>query len=151
MSVTEEKEQPAKVSGKVSVGHPVDVATGTLTHDFEDHVLPGRMALIFARRYSSQMPLHADSVFGAGWSSPFQMYLEDGVAATHEAWRKGHEQGIAIQSNGFFEVPIGRDVGLAGGQNGLAANHPLLNGVRIILQPGTNKLITAYPIYIPTS
>ena len=79
------------------------------------------------------------------------VFMEDGVAATHEAWQKGHEQGIAIQSNGFFEVPMGRDVGLAGGQSGLAANHPLLNGVRIILQPGTNKLITAYPIYIPTS
>ena len=32
--------KPASV-GKVAVGHPVDVASGTLFHDFEDYVVQG--------------------------------------------------------------------------------------------------------------
>lgn len=75
MAETEKKEPTAKVSGKVSVGHPVDVASGTLTHDFEDFALPGRMPLVFARRYSSAMPDRSDGLFGPGWSAPFQMVL----------------------------------------------------------------------------
>jgi RHS repeat-associated protein len=77
------KEPVAKVSGKVSVGHPVDVATGALTHDFEDYVLPGRMPLVFGRRYSSAMPARPDGLFGPGWSCPFQMYLHKDLDGYH--------------------------------------------------------------------
>jgi len=83
MAEAETREPAAKVSGKVSVGHPVDVATGTLTHDFEDYVLPGRLPLVFGRRYSSAMPDCSDALFGPGWSSPFQMYLKQDLDGYH--------------------------------------------------------------------
>lgn len=108
------KEPAAKVSGKVSVGHPVDVATGTLTHDFEDCVLPGRMPLVFARRYSSAMPERLDGLFGPGWSSPFQMYLRRDLDGYHLLSEDGEtlipfddfagrvEQGRTVRNLGMF-------------------------------------------------
>ncbi len=108
------KEPVAKVSGKVSVGHPVDVATGTLTHDFEDYVLPGRMPLIFGRRYSSAMPERPDGLFGPGWSSPFQMYLRKDLDGYHLLAEDGEtlipfddadgaiDQGHALRNLGMF-------------------------------------------------
>ena len=43
------------VTGRRGVGHPVDVATGTLYHEFEDFVLPGRVPIVFGRCYSSAL------------------------------------------------------------------------------------------------
>jgi len=65
----------SKGTGKVAVGHPVDVASGTLYHDFEDFTLPGRTPLVFGRRYSTAISENAAGMFGAGWSSPFEMRL----------------------------------------------------------------------------
>jgi YD repeat-containing protein len=62
-------------NGKVAVGHPVDVATGTLFHEFEDHTLQGRLPLVFARRYCRALIHRPDGMFGAGWSSPFEMRI----------------------------------------------------------------------------
>jgi RHS repeat-associated protein len=61
--------------GKVAVGHPVDVATGTLFHEFKDHTLQGRAPLVFARRYSTALIHRTGGMFGAGWSSPFEMRI----------------------------------------------------------------------------
>lgn len=60
-------------SGKIAVGHPVDVASGNLFHEFEDYVLTGRMPLVFGRRYSGSLVGSPDGIFGPGWSSPFEM------------------------------------------------------------------------------
>lgn len=66
-------------AGRVAVGHPVDVASGTLFHDFQDRILPGRMPLVFGRRYSSALSARAgelpDGMFGPGWASPFEMRI----------------------------------------------------------------------------
>ncbi len=114
MAEAEAKDPAAKVSGKVSVGHPVDVATGTLTHDFEDYVLPGRMPLVFARRYSSAMPERPDGLFGPGWSSPFQMYLRKDLDGYHLLAEDGEtlipfndadgaiDEGRAVRNLGMF-------------------------------------------------
>ncbi|HWQ33702.1 MAG TPA: polymorphic toxin type 47 domain-containing protein [Blastocatellia bacterium] len=64
-----------KGTGRVTVGHPVDVATGTLFHEFEDFTLPGRLPLVFGRRYSTALTERQDGMFGPGWSSPFEMRL----------------------------------------------------------------------------
>ncbi len=61
--------------GRAAVGHPVDVASGTLFSEFQDFVLPGRMQLVFARRYSSALADRPGGLFGAGWTSPFEMRI----------------------------------------------------------------------------
>ncbi|QSQ14916.1 RHS repeat-associated core domain-containing protein [Myxococcus landrumensis] len=76
---------------------------------------------------------------------PHGVFADDGVAVTNEAWARAHALGLTPDSTGMLNVPMGRDVGLLGGQPGAAANHPLLTSVTIIVVPGTNKLITAYP------
>ncbi len=108
-------------SGQVSVGHPVDVATGRLYHDFEDHVQPGRMPLVFGRRYSSTRgKLEARdgllSIFGPGWSSPFEMRIRrsaDGYSVLgedgeHETafWDYGtfDEGGTLLEPSTFSEL-----------------------------------------------
>lgn len=62
-------------SGRVAVGHPVDVASGTLFHNFKDYIQPGRIPLIFGRRYSTAMIHRTGGMLGPGWSSPFEMRL----------------------------------------------------------------------------
>lgn len=65
-----------KASGKVAVGHPIDVASGVFFQELEDYVLPGRMPLVWSRRYSSGLlgktPV---GMFGPCWTSPFEMRL----------------------------------------------------------------------------
>jgi RHS repeat-associated protein len=61
--------------GKVSAGHPVDVATGTLFHDFEDFTLRGRLPLVFGRHYSTALIDRPGGMFGQGWFSSFEMRL----------------------------------------------------------------------------
>jgi RHS repeat-associated protein len=63
------------VPPRVTVGHPVDVASGTLFHEFDDYTLPGRMPLVFARRYSTGLINTRSSLFGEGWASPFDMRM----------------------------------------------------------------------------
>ena len=64
-----------KSVGKIAVGHPVDVASGTLFHEFNDFTLPGLVPLIFKRRYSTGLIAKKDGMFGQGWSSPCEMSL----------------------------------------------------------------------------
>jgi len=73
----------SKGIGKVAVGHPVDVATGTLFHDFEDYTLPGRVPLTFGRRYSSALVGQAGGMFGQGWASPFEMRIRRDLDGYH--------------------------------------------------------------------
>ncbi len=79
--------QKNKSRGRVSVGHPVDVATGALFHEFEDYILTGRIPLVFGRRYSTAMIDRDYGMFGPGWSSPFEMRIRrdlDGYVMTDE-------------------------------------------------------------------
>lgn len=76
-------------TGKVTVGHPVDVATGTLFHEFEDFTQPGRFALVFGRRYSTGLIERIGGMFGQGWSSPFEMTLRRDL----DGWRLTTEDG----------------------------------------------------------
>lgn len=72
-----------KGTGKVTVGHPVDVATGTLFHEFEDFTLSGHSPLVFGRRYSTAMIERPAGIFGVSWSSPFEMRLRHDLDGYH--------------------------------------------------------------------
>jgi len=72
------------------------------------------------------------------------VFLSGSEAATNEAWSKGNDLGLTPDASGAMTVPMGRQVGVAGGVEGSAAYVPL-DSVTIIVVPGTNRLITAYP------
>jgi hypothetical protein len=76
-----------ETQGSVAVGHPVDVASGTLFHEFTDALWPGHVPLAFRRRYSTALLGRAGGMFGQGWSSPLEMTLTrdiDGYVMTGE-------------------------------------------------------------------
>ena len=69
-----DEEKRAIRKGRASVGHPVDVASGSLFDELVDMELPGRVPLTFRRRYSNAL-IGKDGMFGPGWSSPWEMRL----------------------------------------------------------------------------
>lgn len=84
------------MTGRVSVGHPVDVATGILTNDFQDHLMMGRVPLVLSRHYSGSLRPEQAGLWGPGWSCPFEARLwqdldgftllaEDGESRIHFA------------------------------------------------------------------
>lgn len=89
-------------TGKVAVGHPVDVATGTLFHEFEDFIQPGRFPLAFGRRYSTGLIGNSGGMFGQGWSSPLEMSLRRDL----DGWTLTTEDGeTEIAFQGFLDGP----------------------------------------------
>jgi RHS repeat-associated protein len=58
-------------SGKKSVGHPIDVATGVMFSTHEDCSLPGKVALTWERRYSTSLLHRAASPLGIGWTARY--------------------------------------------------------------------------------
>src|SRR5215204_4116084 len=62
-------------AGQLTVGHPVDVASGTTSTSSVDLSVPGRVALTLEREFAN--PSAGDPVgpFGAGWSTRFQATL----------------------------------------------------------------------------
>jgi YD repeat-containing protein len=61
-------------TGRVAVGHPVDVASGAVFTIKEDFRFPGMLDLVWRRRYDSDTTL--DSWLGRGWGVPFFITLE---------------------------------------------------------------------------
>lgn len=55
-------------AGKVSVGHPVDVATGEMFDVWNDAHFPGTKAITFTRRYSTLALERPPTGFGKGWT-----------------------------------------------------------------------------------
>jgi RHS repeat-associated protein len=77
------------------------------------------------------------------------VFTGDSQALTNEAWSIVRSKGIVpIREGGvdIYRVPMGRNVGYAGGGNaGELAGVPH-NTIEIITRGGTNELITAYPV-----
>ncbi|NRD50335.1 RHS repeat-associated core domain-containing protein [Corallococcus exiguus] len=66
-------------SGRVAVGHPVDVASGALFNTWTDLALPGSVPLLVERYYSTAL-LGGDpsaELLGPGWRLSFQMSLRE--------------------------------------------------------------------------
>lgn len=61
-------------TGRVAVGHPVDVASGTVFTAKNDFHLPGTLDIRWRRRYDSDSTLN--SWLGRGWGAPYFMTLE---------------------------------------------------------------------------
>ena len=61
--------------GRVSAGHPVDVASGTQFTAWEDIEIPGIVPLLWRRYYSTAQIGKTSEVFGRGWSAYFEMTL----------------------------------------------------------------------------
>ncbi|MBZ4395051.1 DUF6531 domain-containing protein [Myxococcus sp. AS-1-15] len=63
-------------SGRVSVGHPVDVASGVLFNTWLDFAIPGTLPLVFERFYSTALITQtAEAPLGPGWRHGFQHEL----------------------------------------------------------------------------
>lgn len=58
-------------AGAVVVGHPVDVATGTVTLTREDIWITGVLPLVWQRHYSTALLAATPDALGPGWTSPF--------------------------------------------------------------------------------
>ena len=56
-------------TGQVSIGHPVDVALGTVYSTYEDIYIPGKVALVWERRYSTALPEGVSTALGPGWTT----------------------------------------------------------------------------------
>ena len=56
--------------GTKTVGHPVDVASGSVYSEIEDINIPGQIDFILKRRYSTQMLGLPDTPLGQGWTLP---------------------------------------------------------------------------------
>ena len=57
------------LSGKVSVGHPVDVATGTVYSTYKDISIPGKVELTWERRYTTALLDIPQTPLGPGWTN----------------------------------------------------------------------------------
>jgi len=58
-------------TGRVSVGHPVDVAKGTVYSTHKDISIPGKVDLIWERRYSTALLSSPPSPLGPGWTTRY--------------------------------------------------------------------------------
>jgi RHS repeat-associated protein len=66
---------PTNRSGMVSVGHPVDIASGTVFNQYADFSIAGKFPLKWKRRYSTGLLSESPGPLGWGWTHPFQMHL----------------------------------------------------------------------------
>ncbi len=62
-------------SGKISIGHPVDVATGMVTEDKTDIAIAGKVPLTWERHYNHFMHDQEHSPLGIGWSNRYFVTL----------------------------------------------------------------------------
>lgn len=71
MPDTDPQQSPA---GRVSVGHPVDVASGSVFTVQDDFSFPGTVPLLWRRQYATDSP--SNTWLGRGWTVPYFMTLE---------------------------------------------------------------------------
>lgn len=74
------------------------------------------------------------------------VFFDDPIKTSEEAWSK--RDGVTPDIKGgreIWDIPMGRNVGVAGGQVGQQAYIPLQT-VRIIVKKGTSEVVTAFPI-----
>jgi hypothetical protein len=77
------------------------------------------------------------------------VFIDDAVTTTNEAWTIVQRTGAQPVSSGgvsVYTVPMGRNVGFAGGANANQLAGVPHTSVQIIVKPGTNQIITAYPV-----
>jgi RHS repeat-associated protein len=95
---------------------PIDIASGTVTLDYQDFLLPGAVDLVLDRHYSTGLHLNAPSQLGKGWTARyfatlartadrFEFVTPTGVTEVvydpDDAVRRG---GRAIKYGAFLEI-----------------------------------------------
>ena len=57
--------------GNKSIGHPVDIATGTVYSNYDDICIPGKVDLTWERRYSTAILEQNNAHMGPGWANKY--------------------------------------------------------------------------------
>jgi hypothetical protein len=78
------------------------------------------------------------------------VFADDPIATTNSAWDIAVRDGIKPEldprsGNWNYTIPY-PEAGLNGGIPGTRDGNPILNSIRIAVLPGTNKVVTAFPI-----
>jgi RHS repeat-associated protein len=105
-------------SGRMAVGHPVDVASGAVYSTHEDISIPGRVALVWQRRYTTG--LMEPTSLGPGWTTRYFVTLTQCDSEFHFFTPEGGleifadpegviELGGTIRNFGTFQELIKRD------------------------------------------
>ena len=103
--------------GRISAGHPVDVATGILFDSATDVELPGRFELAFVRHYSTALIGLPPGCLGPGWSTGFECWLvvddrsvtmrcDDGTEIGFDGGRAVLEAGAVLRNLGAFSEVV---------------------------------------------
>src|SRR3954466_10514747 len=66
-------------SGRAAVGHPIDVATGTLFNYYQDFALRGLIRLSLVRYYSTALVSKGPGVLGFGFRHNYQHELRQSL------------------------------------------------------------------------
>src|SRR6266700_5364765 len=83
------------MSGRQSVGHPVDVASGVMFNDLNDCWIPGKLPLGFRRYYSTAL-LAAGTPFtiAPGWRHNFELELKQDLEGYTFTDEKGNQHAL---------------------------------------------------------
>lgn len=68
-------EEAGRKPGQMAVGHPVDVAMGTVFNNYVDIDIPGKFRLVWERRYSTALLKSEATALGPGWTCAFFAHL----------------------------------------------------------------------------
>ncbi|GAB3851826.1 hypothetical protein GCM10028801_01950 [Nocardioides maradonensis] len=144
----------------VAVGPPQHIAAGQRLGE----AAPGVVTVVATGVAAETVPLDWSLVSKAGETRAAHValheaenvskmahgvFLGDSQALTNEAWSIAQSRGIAPISEGgvdIYRVPMGRNVGYAGGANAWEMAEVPHRTIEIITRGGTNELITAYPV-----
>jgi len=100
-----------RAAGRVVAGHPVDVASGVLFNTWEDVQIPGRMDLVWERRYSTGLLDQPPTVLGPGWRVNYLSTLQE----EHDGYRfispEGDEILFQAQPHTLESGVVVRDLG----------------------------------------
>lgn len=71
------------------------------------------------------------------------VFADDPISTVEQAWQNANGISPTVGGNGNWNYSIPYpEAGLQGGYNGTA---DILNKVRIVTEPGCNKVVTAFP------
>lgn len=103
---------PSRRPAPVTVGHPVDVATGAVYVAWHDFEFPGRTPIVWRRFYSTANG--GWSPLGRGWTCEYFRHLELRQGTLWLSGPEGHEHGFAPPAAGASAEIVGHQWALNG-------------------------------------
>ncbi|MEO5680811.1 MAG: DUF6531 domain-containing protein [Acidimicrobiales bacterium] len=95
---------PSAAPANPSVGHPVNVQTGTMWHTFADLAVDARRPLAVTRTYSSDLA-SVDSGFGYGWVWSYGMRLGVTGSTATATFENGSEATFTLTGSTWRALP----------------------------------------------